>query len=235
MGRWAIRVAAVGATAGLVLAGPAGSAVAGASSGVPYTDHAAVGSIGLCNRAGRQVTSGRVAAKPFVWRAVSTAAAPSQYSKTGRTAVLYAYQPQQGLTAEEWSGAQLTASSRYSNPAHPMAAATAKDGSLKEFIEEFKPRWKGLLQLRLYLGAQGQELDTAKYAALNVRVSGNTWRAVGTATVNCRAGTATSLETIVLPGTTTTSSSKARSEARATSRSSEPRVARGSSSKGHRQ
>ncbi len=241
MGRWAIRVAAVGTTAGLVLAGPVGAAVAGASSGVPYTDRAVAGSIGLCNRAGRQVTSGSVSAKPFVWRAVSTTAAPSQYSKTGRTAILYAYQPQRGLTADEWSGAQLTASSRYSSPAHPMAAATARDGSLKNFVEEFKPKWDGLLQLRLYLGGQSEQLDTARYAALNIRVSGNTWRAVGGTAVNCRAGTAESLETIVLPTTTTTTtsksskSSKSRSEPSATSSSSEQRVARSSSSKGHRQ
>ena len=101
----------------------------------PYTDPDAVGSIGLCNQAGQQITSGSVTAKPFAWRAVSTQPAPAPYNNAGRTATLVAYQPQQGLPAGDWSGAQMTSSSRYTNPANPMAAATAADQSLQDIID----------------------------------------------------------------------------------------------------
>ena len=92
---------------------------------VPYTDPDAVGSIGLCNQAGQQITSGSVTTKPFAWRAVSTQPAPAPYNNAGRTATLLAYQPLQDLPAGDWSGAQMTSSSSYTNPANPMAAATA--------------------------------------------------------------------------------------------------------------
>lgn len=190
----------MGATVGLALAGSTGAAAA--SSAVPYTDHSVVGSIGLCNRAGHQVTSGSIDAKPFAWRAVSTQPASAPYNNKWRTATLYAFQPQQGLTADEWSGRPLTASSRYTNPANPMTAATNGDESLKDFTEEFRPKWDGFLQLRIYLDTQNQAAYSLHYPALDIQVTGNTWHAVGGSTVNCSSGTAESLETIVQPADT---------------------------------
>ena len=49
---------------------------------------------------------------------------------------------------------RATASSRYTNSAHPMAAATGGDDSLEDFIEEFRPKWGGYLELRMYLGTE---------------------------------------------------------------------------------
>jgi hypothetical protein len=199
-----LRVGAVsGAVAGiLMLAGPAAAA---ASSAAPYTDPDAAGSIGLCNQAAQQITSGSITTKPFAWRAVSTQPAPPPYNNAGRTATLVAYQPQQGLPSGDWSGTQMSSSSRYTNPSNPMAAATAADQSLQDIIEQYPPKWDGFLQLRIYLGTANEPGDTQSYPALNIQVTGDTWQAVGGASVNCSSGTSESLESIVLPSTTTTS------------------------------
>jgi hypothetical protein len=200
-----LRVGAVsGAVAGILML-TAGPAAAAASSAAPYADPDAAGSIGLCNQAGQQITSGSITTKPFAWRAVSTQPATAPYNSAGRTATLVAYQPQQGLPSGDWSGAQMTSSSRYTNPANPMAAATAADQSLQDIIEQYPPKWDGFLQLRIYLGTANEPGDTQSYPALNVQVTGDIWQAVGGASVNCSSGTSESLESIVLPSTTTTS------------------------------
>jgi len=191
---------------GMVLMGMAGTTgSAGAAPVVPYTDPSVVGSIGLCNQAGQQITSGSIDTTPFAWRAVSTQAAPSPYNNSTRTAILSAYQPIQGLPPGDWSGDQLTASSRYTNPANPMAAATKGDDSLKDVVEDFPPKWNGFIQLRMYLGAADEQADTLHYPALDIQVTGDTWAAVGGATVNCNSGTAESIESIVLPKTSSSS------------------------------
>ena len=194
----------LGAAGALVL--PLGAPLTGlaaASSAAPYTDANAVGSIGLCNQAGQQISSGSVTAQPFAWRAVSTQPAPAPYNNAGRTATLVAYQPQQGLPPGDWSGTQLTSSSSYSNPANPMAAATAADQSLKDIVEAYPPRWDGFLQLRIYLGTVNEQAYTVHYPALNIQVTGSTWQAVGGSRVNCASGTSVSLESELLPSTTT--------------------------------
>jgi hypothetical protein len=219
------------------LIGSAGLAVAGPS--VPYSDPAASGSLGLCNQQGQQVTSGSISTVPFVWRAVSTAPATGAYAGTSRTAILMAYQPIQGLAANDWSGDQLTASSRYSNAASPMAAATGGDESLAQFMNEFKPQWDGFLQLRLYLGAANEQAYNVHYPTLDIQVTGNTWQAVDGATVNCNAGTAESIESILLPAKDLTpsggaSSSTGSSTPAASAGSSTAPAAAGSGSSGHR-
>jgi len=196
------------------LLGISGAAAAG--SGVPYTDPNAVGYIGLCNQAGHQITSGNIDATPFAWRAVSSQAAPAPYNNAYRTAILLAYQPQQGLASGEWSGDELTASSRYTNSANPMAAATAGDDSLADFIDEFHPKWDGLLQLRMYLGTQNEEQYELHYPVLNIKVTGDTWSAIGGGPVNCDSGSAVSLESVVLPATTAPSAKGVKSPTSAT-------------------
>ena len=119
------------------------------------------------------------------------------------------YQPQQGLPAGDWSGTQLTASSSYTNPANPMAAATDGDQSLQSIIEAYPPRWDGFLQLRMYLSTAGHEPYEATYPTLNVQVTGDTWQAVGGSPVNCASGTAVSIESVLLPPSTTTSTTAA--------------------------
>jgi hypothetical protein len=185
------------------LGAPLTGLAAAASPAAPYTDPNAEGSIGLCNQAGQQITSGSVTAQPFAWRAVSTEPAQAPYNNAGRTAILVAYQPLQGLPPGDWSGTQLTSSSRYSNPANPIAAATAADQSLQDIIEAYPPRWDGFLQLRIYLGTVNEQAYTLHYPALNIQVTGNTWQAVAGSPVNCASGTSESLESEVLPSTTT--------------------------------
>lgn len=177
---------------------------AGASTAAPYADPNVVGSIGLCNQAGQQITSGSVTATPFAWRAVSTQPAQAPYNNAGRTATLVAYQPLQDLPPGDWSGAQMTSSSSYTNPANPMAAATDGDQSLQDIIDQYPPRWDGFLQLRMYLSTADKQPFTLHYPALNIQVTGNTWQAVGGSPVNCASGTAVSIESVLLPSSSTT-------------------------------
>lgn len=185
----------------LGLAGLAGSAVA--SPRAPFSDPNAAGYIGLCNEAGQQITSGSIYATPFAWRAVSSKPAPAPYDNDWRTAILLAYQPREGLPAGEWSGAELTASSRYTNPQHPMVAATGGDDSLEDFIQAYPPAWDGYFQLRIYLGTQNAETYSLHYPELAIQVTGETWHAVGGGPVDCQSGRAVSLESIVLPKSAT--------------------------------
>lgn len=192
-----LEVAVVVGFAGAVASASAASA-ASAAPATPYHDPAAVGSIGLCDRSGHPVTHGKVDTAPFVWRAVSTVAAPAGYGVDGRTATLFAYQPRQGVEAGEWSGEQLTSATRYANASRPTAVATREDEPLQSFLTAFHPQWDGLVQLRMYLGAPDQPIHSQTYPALNLRVTGTTWHVVGASTVSCNSGQAISLESIVL-------------------------------------
>ena len=175
----------------------------------PYSDPQVSGSIGLCNAAGQQITSGSVSATPFVARAGSSGSAPAPYNNAYRTAILAAYQPQKELAPGEWSGQEMTASSRYTNPAVPMVEATARDMSLAQFLVAFPANWDGFVQLRMFFGTANAEQRTQSYPALDIQVTGSTWHAVGGATVNCTAGSAQSIESILLPTSTTTTTTVA--------------------------
>ncbi len=188
----------VGAIASFIPLVASGLFVASASA-PPYADPNAQGSIGLCDQAGHQVTSGRVDAAPFVWSAVSSVPPPRGYGGDGRTATLYAYQPRRGVDAGEWSGQLMTASSRYTNAAHPMAVATAGDISLADFLSTFPAVWDGYLELRLYAGIPNEPEYTRQYPATDIQVTGDTWRVVRGGAGPCGVGTAQSLETRVLP------------------------------------
>jgi hypothetical protein len=185
-----------------VAAAPAGAGTPATQA--PYSDQNAVGYLGLCNQANRQITSGSVSTKPFAWRIVSSIPATGAYAGASRTATVYAYQPRQGLLPSEWSGEAMTAGSMYSNPSAPMAAATTADYSLQQFLLDFPATWNGFVQLRMYLGAADTPELSAQYPALSIQVVGSTWHAVGGGSVSCTSGTAESLETELLPSTTTT-------------------------------
>lgn len=180
---------------------------AAATPGVPYSDPDAVGYIGLCDQAGQQVTSGLVSATPFAWRAVSSVAAPAGYNGPTRSATLMAFLPMHVLPPGDWSGEQLTAATRYTNPAVPMAEATASDESLQTFVNDFPPELDGFVQLRLILTAANQEPQSTRYPALDIQVTGTTWQAVGGGPVDCTSGTAVSVETL-LPAAATTAPGK---------------------------
>ncbi len=180
------------ASAALLVASLAALAVAPASAAnpVPYTDFAAKGSVGLCDRAGSPVTSGKVTDKPFAWLAVSSMPAPPGYGGTGRKATLVIYQPRPNTYPNQWSGDSMTSSSPYTNPRYPMAAASAEDFSLQDYINEFPPRWNGLLQLRIYYGIPQKSTWTETYAATDIQVTGSNWRVVRGASVPCGKGSA---------------------------------------------
>ena len=160
----------------------------------PYRDAAVTGTIGLCDRSGHQIRSGSINTTPFAWRAVATKPAPAAYSVPGSAATLYAFQPRAGVDPSGWSGQMLTASGRYSDPAHPMAAATDRDVALSAFLAAYPAVDNGFIQLRIYLSAPDQPPLTATYDALDIKVSGSSWQAVGGATVDCNKGSSVSFE-----------------------------------------
>jgi hypothetical protein len=176
------------------IAGPAQ-----ASSSVPYTDPAVTGALGLCDSHGHQITSGSTATQPFAALAVGSVAAPTEFTGTGRGAVLYAYQPIENVPANAWSGEELTDNSQYTNAAHPMSAATGGDPALQHVVTDFPPKWDGLIQLRLYATAPGRPMESTSYQALDIEVSGTSWQAVDGTTVDCTVGSAVSVETTLLP------------------------------------
>jgi hypothetical protein len=167
------------------------------AASTPYSDPNVAGFIGLCDRSGNPMTHGSITDKPFVWRAVSSAKAPTNYQITGRTATLAAFQPRNGVDADLWSGDILTASSNYTNPQVPMAQATSQDFSLADFLAEFPARWNGLIQLRILYGAPNEPTTTTPYPATDIRISGKSWSTVDGGAVSCTAGDAISPETVL--------------------------------------
>ncbi len=176
--------------------------VSGCSSSsfkVPYSDPGAIGVIGLCDRSGHPVHGGSVADGPFAWLAVSSVAAPAPYSGVGRSATLLAFQPRKDVAPAQWSGSLLTATSRYTNPKHPMAQLTSGDLPLSDYLSTYPARWDGLVQLRLYFGAPGRETSTRQYAATDIRIRGKRWTVVRGGDVDCKAGSAISMESLLTP------------------------------------
>jgi hypothetical protein len=174
---------------------------AAAGDAPPYSDQAVTGSLGLCDVHGNTVLSGHITDQPFVWLAVGSSAAGRTYGAAGRTAFLAAYQPRQGVAPGDWSGFQLAAASRYSNPAHPMSQATPNSSALRDFLGRYPATWNGLVQLRLILSGPDLSPRTSSYDATDIRVTGDTWQVVRGGAGPCRAGTATSTATLLrLPG-----------------------------------
>jgi len=165
---------------------------------VPYTDPNSSGTIGLCDKNGHTITSGRITDNPFAWTAVSSTPAPAGFRGTEHKAVLAAFLPMQGLDPGNWSGKYLTANSLYTNLSHPMAAATVADGPLSWFVAAFPPRWNGLVQLRMYLSAYNAGIENSSYPTTDIRVTGKTWTVVRGGTGSCTVGKAVSLETVKL-------------------------------------
>lgn len=165
----------------------------------PYTDPASVGRLTLCDTAGHAISRGNIHTKPFVWRAVGSTPGTGPYkSESGRTAALYGYQPKSDTPPDEWNGEYLTASSTYSNASLPMAGATASDPSLADLLSDYPPRWDGLVQLRMFLGAPRQATKTDSYNSATIRVSGDRWTLLDGGDAPCNSGTAQSAE-LVLP------------------------------------
>jgi hypothetical protein len=197
----AVLVPAQAATAGTVRAARPWAAADPASIHIPYTDPAQNGLITLCNKNNQPVTQGSITTKPFIWRAVSSVAAPSGYAVKNATATLYAYQPRPYTPAGAWSGLELSAGSVYTNPAHPMAQLTPIDQPLSYMTESFPPIWDGLIELRMYLSAPGSADYSTTYPVADLLIKGNTWTLAEGGDASCTTGSAVSREVILgLPG-----------------------------------
>lgn len=167
------------ATAAAVVAVAAYAWPRGGAAADTYADPRVDGTITLYGTAGQVVTSGSVDDRPFVARAVQSGAAPAPYDRPGAKATLLAYQPRQGAGSTAWSGDTLTGSSVITDPAHPAVVATATDFSLRDYLDEFPPRWAGRVQLRIYLSGPGLPVRNTAYAATTLIVSGDTWHVAG--------------------------------------------------------
>ncbi|MBV8979636.1 MAG: hypothetical protein JO086_01930 [Acidimicrobiia bacterium] len=179
----------------VVFAATVGPALTAAAAGLPYNDPNANGPLALCDQSAKPIDHGSISTSA-AWTAVSAAPAPAGYGVAGGTATLFAYQPRQGVLPSEWSGDALSASSRYTDPAHPAAKVTSADPPLREFVNAYPPRWAGLVELRLFLGAPDQPPLTRKYAAADIQVSGDTWRLVRGGS-DCSGVQATSIEELL--------------------------------------
>lgn len=187
-------VAAAIALAWAAIAGAAGGAAWASSA--PFHDPYANGTIALCDGSGQAVTSGSILDAPFVWRGVSSSAAPQGFENG--LVYLYAYQPIQYEDPSSWSGQQLTGGSWYTNPAHPIAQATNADAPLLFFDQAFPPHWNGYVELRMYYSAPGQGVENTSYPAAILQIRGHEWHVVSGGGASCQAGTATALESKTL-------------------------------------
>jgi hypothetical protein len=181
---------------GVALALTAGQAPAVAGT-LPFVDQYVVGGVGFCTSTGHEFYSGSIYAKPFAPLAVATSKAPEDYSRPGRKAVLYAFQPRQYLDPSFWEGNPLSADSSYSNANVPMVQSTVIDPSLAVFLAEFPPTWNGYVEIRIFDGHIGAGYDTSTYPATIIQVRGTTWTALNAPKVNCDAGHAVSAESLL--------------------------------------
>lgn len=178
------------------------------SHGVPYADPSANGYIGLCDKAGKQITHGKVSDAPFAAFAISSVPARPPYDGFGKVATLYAYLPLQGYAAQEWAGDQITAGAYYTNAAHPMVATASDEGAqLAQFVKSYPPKWDGLVQLRIYLSVPGQPTYNLRYPATDIRVKGDTWSVVQGGEVACDSGSAVSVNVTSAPPSATSTPS----------------------------
>ena len=67
-------------TAAVVAAFVAAPATVSADTQLPFNDPNVSGQLGFCDKANHPITSGNIGDVPFVWKAVSTVAAPVSYT-----------------------------------------------------------------------------------------------------------------------------------------------------------
>jgi len=152
----------------------------------------------MCDQLNHRVTTGNVSDAPFAWKLIGSTAPVYPYDEAGRTATLYAYQPRQGVDPPQWSGTQLTGSSRYTTVKAPTAVATPRDPALTQFTLAYPPKWEGLVQLRLFMGGPGLPIQSLHYDTADLRVTGGVWTVVRGGSLPCTAGAAKSDEDLLL-------------------------------------
>ena len=183
------------AITGVLAGSPANAATAGSD---PLKDANVTGSLTLCNRAGQPMTSGRLTTAPFVWKAISSTPAPAAYRSGSGRATLTAYQPIKFVDPGDWSGGQLTGSSSFTNPMHPVAQATNGDGPLLNFVQAFPPHFNGYVEIRMLFSGVDQPSVIDSYPAAVLKVSKTRWRLVSGGGGSCSDGAGTSDEPVLL-------------------------------------
>ncbi len=187
---WQVRgAAALIASLPLQMAG-VGQAVA--ASSVPFTDQNSTGSVALCGRDDKPVTAGSLLIQPFVWKAVSTTAAPARYTR----AYLAVYQPIQHVDPSNWTGYAMTDVSTFTNARYPVAQSTNLDAPLLEPDRQIPPYWDGLYELRMFFTGPGQPVYNASYPTAVIRVRGNSWTLVSGGSVDCSVSQGVSIASV---------------------------------------
>jgi hypothetical protein len=189
-----VQLVAAGSIAAAAAVGAPVAASAASLRG-PLNDSSIVGTLTFCNRADQPMTSGSLYARPFAWKTVASSPAPKHYRASSARATLTVYQPIHFVDPGDWSGAQLTGASSFSNSQDPNVQATNLDQALLGFTQAYPSHWSNLYELRVYYSAPGREPSTSPYAAAVVRVTGSTWTLVEGGGTPCRAGHGTSDET----------------------------------------
>jgi hypothetical protein len=174
---------------------PAGATTAGTG---PLADSNVTGNLTFCNRANQPMTSGSLTAVPFVWKAISSSAAPAGYRTSAARATLAAYQPLKYVDPSDWSGGQLTGSTAFTNPLHPVAQSTNGDGPLLSFVQAYPPHFKGLVEVRMLFSGVALPQQIESYPAAVLKVTGNHWTLVSGGGGSCADGTGTSDESVLL-------------------------------------
>jgi hypothetical protein len=151
----------------------------------PYADPASTGGLTLCSATGKAVTGGRIAERPFADVVVGETA-PADADREGAVATLFAYQPREGVSPEEYSGSPITAATPYADPSRPAALVTGQAWTIKDFVTAFPARFDGYVQLRLVLGSPAHGTVTDRYDTADIRVDGDSWELVRGGHASCR-------------------------------------------------
>ena len=172
------------AVAGVLVGAAVGWFVTNRDDEAPYTDPAATGTLTFCSAAGKEVTEGSVKDAPFADLAVGSSGVGAEYSQGG-TATLFAHQPRQGVSAEEFSGGLLTKATPVADVAHPFARISDQSTTLADFTSAFPAQWDGYVQLRLVVGLLGAPAP-AGYDTADIKIDGGTWKLVNGGGGDCQ-------------------------------------------------
>lgn len=156
----------------------------------PASSGATQGTLNFYDVSGNLITSGGLGAEPAFVRAGADTGRPGD-----TLATLFAYTPQKGVLAANWSGQQLGASTTYPLTSGAPSGLLNKNQAIAKspflwFANNEYPdlypntnadaAWQGLYQLRLYTSGPGQAIDINRYASatVNVDTGSNTWSVV---------------------------------------------------------
>jgi len=152
---------------------------------VPYSDPAVSGALTLCSAKGKAVTEGSTK-KPLAAVVLGESELPAQYAVEGAVGSLFAYQPRDGVDAQEFGGLQLTGSSVLADPAEQTGVRVTKDATtVGQFVVAFPANLDGFVQLRLYVSAPGAGTLSSQYDAADLQVDGDHWELVQGGSADC--------------------------------------------------